>query len=57
MDREKYIRLYHNKAQGIKYKMLLPNENDLLIPYLGSVTLMAIDNGSERKYYLISKTF
>jgi len=57
MDREKYIRLYHNKAQGTKYKMLLPNENDLLIPYLGSVTLMAIDNGSERKYYLISKTF
>ena len=57
MDREKYIRLYHDKVQGTKYKMLLPNESDLLIPYLGSVTLMAIDNGSERKYYLISKTF
>jgi len=57
MGREKYIRLYHDKVQGTKYKMLLPNENDLLIPYLGSVTLMAIDNGSERKYYLISKTF
>jgi hypothetical protein len=57
MGREKYIRLYHDKIQGTKYKMLLPNENDLLIPYLGSVTLMAIDNGSERKYYLISKTF
>lgn len=57
MGREKYIRLYHDKVQKTKYKMLLPNESDLLIPYLGSVTLMAIDNGSEKKYYLISKTF
>jgi hypothetical protein len=57
MGREKYIRLYHDKVQGTRYKMLLPNESDLLIPYLGSVTLMGIDNGSEKKYYLISKTF
>jgi len=57
MGREKYIRLYHDKVQGTKYKMLLPNESDLLIPYLGSVTLIGIDNGSEKKYYLISKTF
>lgn len=57
MGREKYIKLYHDKVQGTRYKMMLPNENDLLIPYLGSVTLMAIDKSGEKKYYLISKTF